>query len=134
MPFMLDSQHSASKVSCCCQWHWVLPLHMERFLVDMCLVADRGGETSFDHDSSGSLLNSSVVHGNSSAFPCWCHPPLPKTGSFLQVSQVIKSKSGTGLLPGRPVLEEKEPFPEWVSELPIDPRKHTWDDPGLAVT
>lgn len=37
------------------------------------------------------------------------------------------------LLPGRAILEEREPFPEWASELHIDPRKHTWDDPGLAI-
>lgn len=38
------------------------------------------------------------------------------------------------LLSGRAILEEREPFPEWASELHIDPRKHTWDDPGLAIS
>lgn len=27
----------------------------------------------------------------------------------------------------------RETFLEWVSELHIDRRKHTWDDPGLAI-
>lgn len=73
-----------------------------------------------------SLLNYSVAI----AFPYWCHLPLLKTQSHLKISQVNKD---TGLLPGRAILEEKEPFPEWVSELHSDPRKHTWDDPGLAI-
>lgn len=78
-----------------------------------------------------SLLNSSVEI----AFPCWCDhdPPLLKTGSSLQISQVIKSRSDTGLPTGRSILEEREPFPEQASELHIDPRKHGWVDPGLAI-
>lgn len=109
----VDSQHPASKVSCCCQWHWVLPWHMVGLLVDV-MVAGwwKRGDRLWPWQLC-SLLNSSVAI----TFSCWCHPPLLKTGSFLQISQVTKSKSGTGLLPGRAILEESEPFPKWVSEL-----------------
>lgn len=61
-----------------------------------------------------SLLNSSVAI----AFPCWCHPPLLKTGSSLQISQVYQEQKWHGLASRQSNSRRKRVFSrmgQWVA-------------------